>query len=122
MTISINKIIETSKQFETDQLKNFKQFVDISYQLKSAIKTQAIDAQKNLKDLEKCLASLNQDVIPNGKNPMELLDALPTYNEALKSERILESGFNKPQQTAQYIDKRQNEVKSLLEQKGALDE
>jgi hypothetical protein len=122
MSISISKIIEKTKNFQEEQLKSFKLFIDTSKQLKSAIKSQKDEAGKDLEDMEKLVTSLSNDIPANDKNPMEILEQDPAYSEALKTERILEAGFNKPKQTEQYMNKRQDKVTKLLNQGDKVDE
>lgn len=117
MSVSISQLVKKTKDFQEQQLKKFKQFVNISKELKSAIASQKEQAGKDWQDMEGMLDELKTHQPPNNKDPMEVLAEDPLYAKWLNTERILEPGFNKPKETKDFMKTRQDEINKYLEQR-----
>ena len=122
MSISISAIIEQKNEFESQQLKQFEQFIDTSKKLKGSLKTAQQDAEKNYTQMQSTLQSLSQSVETNGLYPIEACADDPSYVDALDSVNILPDNLNSPQVSIPYMDTFLDKIKQYMASKESPDE
>ncbi|WP_428243369.1 hypothetical protein [Gynuella sp.] len=122
MSVSINQIVTDANQFEQQQQESFKQFIDVSKQLKGAVATAADEARKRWNENCALVQSLADSSATGASSVLEVLAADPDYMKGLQAVRLLPAGFNSPRQVDSYMTGFQRNVDQLMTDRQASNE
>ncbi len=117
MSVSITKMVEANRNFEESQLKAFQQFIDVSKELKGAIKTEQKEAETIYSTMQLLVDSLQQAVPANGLSPISVLESDSLYMQALTEVMLLPSDLYKPKVAIGYMDNFMQEVDTDMQQR-----
>lgn len=117
MSVSITKMVEANRNFEESQLKAFQQFIDVSKELKGAIKTEQKEAETIYSTMQLLVDSLQQAVPANGLSPISVLESDSLYVQALTDVMLLPSELYKPKVAIGYMDNFMQEVETDMQQR-----
>ncbi|AJQ97832.1 hypothetical protein [Gynuella sunshinyii] len=114
MSVSISQIVADANQFEQQQQASFKQFIEVSKQLKGAVVTAADEAQKQWDENCVLVQSVADSSATGQSSVLEILESDSAYVKGLQAVSLLITGFNKPEKTDAYMSGFQKNVDQLL--------
>lgn len=103
MTVSVSAIAQATLQFEADELQAFRAFINISKEIKGAVKTQQEQAASTFTQMQAALDSLQLPVSANGQPLISVLQSDAAYIGALQAVTLLPADLNQPALVLAYM-------------------
>ncbi|MDE1462166.1 hypothetical protein [Spartinivicinus poritis] len=127
MAIELNKIVGKIAEFQEEQVKQFKAFVDLSIELSNSANASEKKAQQTFTDLKNQLLQETNNTgdkanATDHSSPLLILEKNQAYVEKLDHITDPEMMVNNTQQYYQYIEKQNEQVLDAMKQRQKMNE